>query len=123
MQVKKNINKKVSLIAYLLANGVSIPHYCHYNDLSIAGNCRVCLIELKNSMKPIVSCVTNANAALYNNSVYHDSALIKKARENILKHNRSYSTTRKLPAGEFTFEGFAVLQTATWGLGRFHTQP
>lgn len=82
----KKINNKISLIAYLIANGISIPHYCYHNNLSIAGNCRVCLVELKNSMKPIVSCATNARAALSsNNSMYHDSALIKKARENILE--------------------------------------
>jgi len=82
----KKINNKVSLIAYLIANGISIPHYCYHNDLSIAGNCRVCLVELKNSMKPIVSCATNARSALSNNSnMYHDSALVKKARENILE--------------------------------------
>lgn len=82
----KKINNKISLIAYLIANGISIPHYCYHNDLSIAGNCRVCLVELKNSMKPIVSCATNARAALSNNSnMYYDSALIKKARENILE--------------------------------------
>jgi len=85
MSSNKKINNKISLIAYLIANGISIPHYCYHNDLSIAGNCRVCLVELKNSMKPIVSCATNANSALYNSNVYHDSALIKKARENILE--------------------------------------
>lgn len=83
--MKKEINSKVSLIAYLIANGLSIPHYCYHNDLSIAGNCRVCLVELKNSMKPIVSCATNARAVIKNNNVYHDSALVKKARENILE--------------------------------------
>jgi len=81
----KKINNKISLIAYLIANGISIPHYCYHNDLSIAGNCRVCLVELKNSIKPVVSCATNAKAALHNNFVYHDSALVKKARENILE--------------------------------------
>lgn len=86
MLQNQKINNKVSLIAYLIANGISIPHYCYHNDLSIAGNCRVCLVELKNSMKPIVSCATNARAALSSNSnMYHDSALIKKARENILE--------------------------------------
>jgi hypothetical protein len=34
-------------------------------------------------MKPVVSCATNAKAAYTSNSVYHDSALVKKARENI----------------------------------------
>jgi NADH dehydrogenase (ubiquinone) Fe-S protein 1 len=81
----KKINDKTSLIAYLIAHGISIPHYCYHNDLSIAGNCRVCLVELKNSMKPVVSCATNASSALSNNNLYHDSALIKKARENILE--------------------------------------
>ena len=84
MKVKK-INDKVSLLAYLIANGISVPHYCYHNDLSIAGNCRVCLVELENSLKPVVSCATNAKAALSHNRIYHDSALVKKARENILE--------------------------------------
>lgn len=79
------IDDNISLIAYLIASGISIPHYCYHNDLSIAGNCRMCLVELKNSIKPVVSCATNAKSALSNGSVYHDSAFIKKARENILE--------------------------------------
>jgi NADH dehydrogenase (ubiquinone) Fe-S protein 1 len=81
-----HFNKKISLIAYLIANGITIPHYCYHNQLSIAGNCRVCLIEIKNSVKPIVACATNASSVINNNSkIYYDSALIKKARENILE--------------------------------------
>jgi len=76
---------KISLIAYLIANGITIPHYCYHNNLSIAGNCRVCLVELKGSIKPVVSCATNVNSVIYSNKMYHDSALIKKARENILE--------------------------------------
>jgi NADH dehydrogenase (ubiquinone) Fe-S protein 1 len=83
--LNSKINKKVSLIAYLIANGLSIPSYCYHNELSIAGNCRICLVELKNSPKPVVSCATNAKTALFNNTVYYDSVLIKKARENILE--------------------------------------
>lgn len=82
---RNQIDTKVSLIAYLIANGISIPHYCYHNNLSIAGNCRICVVELKNSVKPIVSCATNAKAVLQNNVIYHDSALVKKARENILE--------------------------------------
>ena len=81
----KKMNNKVSLIAYLIANGIPMRHYCYHNNLSIAGNCRVCLVELKNSMKPVVSCATNARGVLQNSNVYYDSALIKKARENILE--------------------------------------
>jgi NADH dehydrogenase/NADH:ubiquinone oxidoreductase subunit G len=85
MHLKKNINNKIALIAYLIANGITVPHYCYHNNLSIAGNCRVCLIELTNSIKPVVACATNANAINYNTQLYYDSALIKKARENIIE--------------------------------------
>lgn len=81
----KKINNYISLLSYLISNGIVIPHYCYHNNLSIAGNCRVCLVELKNSVKPVVSCATNAKASLYNNEIYFDSPLVKKARENILE--------------------------------------
>jgi NADH dehydrogenase/NADH:ubiquinone oxidoreductase subunit G len=76
---------KILLLVFLIVNGISIPHYCYHHDFFTAGNCRVCVVELKNAMKPIVSCVTNAKSALYNNNMYYDSALTKKARENILE--------------------------------------
>ena len=85
MNLKNNINNKISLIAYLIANGITIPHYCYHNNLSIAGNCRVCLVELKNSVKPIVSCATSASSVFFGNQIYYDSVLIKKARENIIE--------------------------------------
>jgi NADH dehydrogenase/NADH:ubiquinone oxidoreductase subunit G len=85
MQHNKKINSKVSLIVYLIANGISMPHYCYHNNLSIAGNCRICLVELKNSLKPIVSCTASASSAMFNKNMYYDSVLIKKARENILE--------------------------------------
>ena len=81
----EKIDNKVSLISYLISNGISIPHFCYHNELSIAGNCRVCLVELKNSPKPVVSCAVNAKSCLLNNKVYYDSVLLKKARENILE--------------------------------------
>lgn len=80
-----NLNKK-SLISYLISNGISIPHYCYHDNLSIAGNCRVCLVELEKVAKPIVSCATNASIIYQTkNKIYHDSPLVKKARENILE--------------------------------------
>lgn len=81
----EKIDNKVSLISYLISNGISIPHFCYHNELSIAGNCRVCLVEIKNSPKPVVSCAINAKSCLLNNKVYYDSVLLKKARENILE--------------------------------------
>ncbi len=79
------MKKKISLLTYLIGNGINIPHFCYHNSLSIAGNCRVCLIEIEKSMKPIVSCSTNLETVLNKNLIYYDSPLVKKARENILE--------------------------------------
>ena len=73
------------LIEYCETLGIHIPHYCYHKGLSISGNCRMCLIELKNSPKPIVSCAMNAKSCLANGDVFTNSSLVKKARENILE--------------------------------------
>ena len=38
---------KVSLLAYLINLGISIPHYCYHNNLSIAGNCWIIIVEME----------------------------------------------------------------------------
>jgi NADH dehydrogenase/NADH:ubiquinone oxidoreductase 75 kD subunit (chain G) len=45
----------------------------------------MCLVELKNSPKPIVSCAMNAKSCLTSGDVYTNSSLVKKARENVLE--------------------------------------
>ena len=73
------------LIEYCETIGVNIPHYCYHKNLSISGNCRMCLVELKNSPKPIVSCAMSAKSCLNNSEVFTNSPLVKKARENVLE--------------------------------------
>jgi NADH-quinone oxidoreductase chain G len=98
VSTKKNINKnkkknllyklnsKQPLIDFLFNLGIDIPHYCYHQTLSIAGNCRMCLVELKGSIKPLVSCSMSAKGTLVpNTQVYTNSPLVKKARENILE--------------------------------------
>lgn len=73
------------LIEYCETIGVTIPHYCYHKGLSISGNCRMCLVELKNSPKPMVSCAMSAKSCLNNSEIFTESPLVKKARENILE--------------------------------------
>ena len=73
------------LIEYCETIGVNIPHYCYHKNLSISGNCRMCLVELKNSPKPIVSCAMSAKSCLNNSEIFTNSPLVKKARENVLE--------------------------------------
>ena len=73
------------LIEYCETVGVEIPHYCYHKNLSISGNCRMCLVELKNAPKPIVSCAMSAKSCLNNSEIFTNSPLVKKARENVLE--------------------------------------
>lgn len=86
LNTKNSWKLNAPLIEYSETLGIKIPHYCYHKNLSIAGNCRMCLIELTKSPKPVVSCAMTARSSLAANTViYTHSPLIKKARENILE--------------------------------------
>ena len=40
--------------------GAEIPRFCYHEKLSIAGNCRMCLVDMEKSPKPIASCAMPA---------------------------------------------------------------
>ncbi len=64
--------------------GEEIPRFCFHEKLSIAGNCRMCLVELgvPRSLKPVASC---ALPVVANMKIFTNTALVKKARESVLE--------------------------------------
>jgi NADH dehydrogenase (ubiquinone) Fe-S protein 1 len=62
--------------------GVEIPRFCYHERLSIAGNCRMCLVELERSPKPIASC---AMPVMKGMKIKTDSPVAKKAREGVME--------------------------------------
>lgn len=62
--------------------GIDIPRFCYHENLSVAGNCRMCLVEIEKSPKPVASC---AMPVTPNMVIFTDSPLVKKARENVLE--------------------------------------
>nr|BBD14122.1 NADH dehydrogenase subunit 11 [Ophirina amphinema] len=62
--------------------GVEVPKFCYHPRLSIAGNCRMCLVELKGSKKPIASCAMPVGDGM---DISTDTPLVKKAREGVLE--------------------------------------
>jgi NADH dehydrogenase (ubiquinone) Fe-S protein 1 len=62
--------------------GIEIPRFCYHEKLSIAGNCRMCLVEIEKSPKPVVSC---AMPVMNGMKIYTDTPLVKKAREGVLE--------------------------------------
>jgi NADH dehydrogenase/NADH:ubiquinone oxidoreductase subunit G len=81
----KHLPSHTTLINYLLFHGVTVPHYCYHEELSIVGNCRMCVVEVEKAPKPVVSCVANAFVLMKEHVIYPNSVLVQKARENILE--------------------------------------
>lgn len=62
--------------------GIEIPRFCFHERLSVAGNCRMCLVEIEKTPKPVASC---AMPVMNNMQVFTDTPLVKKAREGVLE--------------------------------------
>ena len=62
--------------------GAEVPRFCFHDRLSIAGNCRMCLVDLENAPKPIASCAMPAGDGMV---VSTNSPEIKKAREGVME--------------------------------------
>jgi len=63
--------------------GVEIPRFCYHEKLSIAGNCRMCLVEMeKGPPKPVASCAMPAGDGMV---IKTDSEMVKKARKGVME--------------------------------------
>src|ERR1700754_5035931 len=72
-----------SVIQACEAAGVEIPRFCYHDRLKIAGNCRMCLVEVKpGPPKPQASC---ALPAAPNMEVFTNTPMVKKARDGVLE--------------------------------------
>ena len=40
--------------------GIFVPHFCYHKKLSIAANCRMCLVQVEKAPKPLPACATPA---------------------------------------------------------------
>ena len=70
--------------------GAEIPRFCYHERLSIAGNCRMCLVEVAGSPKPIASCAMTVRDLPPNKdgspkAISTRSELVKKAREGVME--------------------------------------
>jgi len=76
------VQPNTSVLKACEAQQIEIPRFCYHKKLSIAGNCRMCLVEIEKSPKPVVSC---AMPVMEGMRIFTDTPLVKKARENVLE--------------------------------------
>ena len=62
--------------------GVEIPRFCYHERLSVAGNCRMCLVEMEKSPKPIASCAMPVGEGMV---IKTNTPLVKKARNGVME--------------------------------------
>ncbi len=64
------------------AAGKEVPRFCYHERLSIAGNCRMCLVEMERAPKPIASCAMPAGNGMV---IKTDTPVVKKARDGVME--------------------------------------
>ena len=62
--------------------GAEIPRFCYHERLSIAGNCRMCLVEMEKSLKPIASCAMPAADGM---KIKTNTSFVEKARKGVME--------------------------------------
>jgi NADH-quinone oxidoreductase subunit G len=62
--------------------GIEIPRFCYHERLAIAGNCRMCMVEVANSPKPVASCAMPVAEGMV---VRTDTPVVAKARKGALE--------------------------------------
>ncbi|AZL16003.1 NADH-quinone oxidoreductase subunit NuoG [Rickettsiales endosymbiont of Stachyamoeba lipophora] len=62
--------------------GIEVPRFCYHDRLSIAGNCRMCLVEMEKSPKPIASCAMPAGEGMV---IHTNTPNVEKARKGVME--------------------------------------
>ncbi len=77
------VDGDITLIQACEIAGVEVPRFCYHERLSVAGNCRMCLVEVEGGPpKPVASCATPIMDGM---KVKTNSPMVKKAREGVME--------------------------------------
>ena len=76
------LNSNISILQVCDLLNIYIPRFCYHERLSVAGNCRMCLVEIEKMPKLQISCALIAFPQM---KIYTNTLSVKKAREGILE--------------------------------------
>ena len=80
------VEEGLSIIQACEDSGVEIPRFCYHERLSVAGNCRMCLVDIEDSRgmspKPVASCAVPISEGLI---IHTKTDRVKSAREGIME--------------------------------------
>lgn len=94
-------------------HGIEIPHYCYHDHLSVAANCRICLVQVKGIPKLVVACGTKVAEGM---EVFTQNDEVVKAREGVMEF---LLINHPLDCPECDQAGECRLQNYSYEYGRY----
>lgn len=76
------VNPGTTIIAAADALGIPIPRFCYHNKLSVAANCRMCLVQVEKFNKPMPACATPATEGM---KIWTRSAAAVAAQQSVME--------------------------------------
>jgi len=76
------VSEKKTIIQVADENGIDIPRFCYHKKLSIASNCRMCLVEVKNIPKSLPACATFVNEGM---EIFTNSKQTKDCQQSVME--------------------------------------
>lgn len=77
-----HVEQNTTIIEAADKAGIYIPRFCYHKKLSIVANCRMCLVDVEKSRKPLPACATPVTAGM---KVYTTSAKTKEAQRSVME--------------------------------------
>jgi NADH-quinone oxidoreductase subunit G len=120
-EVKLKINDKEftvpaewTVIRACHENGIDVPHYCYHKDLTIAGNCRICMVAVKGAPRPVVACAQPVAEGM---EVQTGGKDVEEARKSVMEF---LLINHPLDCPECDQAGECKLQDYSYEYGRDH---
>ena len=76
------VQEKTTIIEVADNHGIEIPRFCYHKKLSIAANCRMCLVEVKNFPKPLPACATQVTDGM---EIFTKSKQTKECQQSVME--------------------------------------
>jgi len=112
------VDPKLTIMQAAAQNGIHIPHFCWHPQLSVSGNCRMCLVEVEKMPKLVISCATQVAEGMV---IKTDSEKVVKARNAVMEFlliNHPLDCPICDEAGECKLQDYAYKYSI--GASRFH---
>lgn len=77
-----SVEQGSTVIEAALKSGTYIPHFCYHKKLSVAANCRMCLVEVEKQRKPLPACATPVTDGM---KVFTQSKVAKDAQKGVME--------------------------------------